>query len=348
MNTIARTKITTERAGLGGVGRFDQNNLQARHLRLVGDELPQLIEGPGVEDPSVFFSMFCVSPDIGEVLQCDGRVKSTSEVHDSLRYYMIYIAHKPLLPAGHLPQVPSGRMSSFRLQRASQPIVSIASVLDLLASKFRFIAAYSDIPDAEVNPQNILGVFHRFIRNLYCDIEIEFVSFFQQLTVAELDSLGEHLPLAFAEGEPDFLPAEGSGDRYDFTFLQADGTGKVKRQNSLFEDMFFFSVRFIRKCDLILKRTAQLGIELKSFFNSVVGKMMQCDPIETSLFPGYLGYVIKHIESLGQGFVQYLGLFLGRAELAFDSDFHIKGILPYRRLDVKANLKEVIGNFSAS
>jgi hypothetical protein len=109
--------IATAMARFRGGGRVYQHDGKARILRLVLDELPQLIEGPGMVLRPLGFPHLGALPYPGQIFQGKGFTHGLCGGHQPFTDDVVDRAHMTLLVSRQPFQEPFGSLRAFGLER---------------------------------------------------------------------------------------------------------------------------------------------------------------------------------------------------------------------------------------
>ena len=129
-------KVAASGASLGGVSGIDRLYHNTSHFPFILQELPQLIESPGVEITPLCFPMLGGLPDTGEVFDSNCRPGVLQSFTDNrLRDTVVSIGLKPFLPTAKAFQGALSTPRPFSLKALANFPVVMFFVLNLTSTK---------------------------------------------------------------------------------------------------------------------------------------------------------------------------------------------------------------------
>jgi hypothetical protein len=189
-NSIGLLAMTTPATGLAGIGGVKPLDRHACQPGLVGDEVPELIEGPSVEAiplPPAEPDPFADAPQVFKGNPANGALRRSNEI---LADAVVGIAAVPALPQFGTDQCPMAAaalvsVSSLGcLAKIAAPFGMLASLgLDLLRGMAVPIGIDGDVLHPQIDTDEVLGLGG--LRSHILDLDAEEV-----MAVPPLDQLG--------------------------------------------------------------------------------------------------------------------------------------------------------------
>src|SRR5262245_26969957 len=179
--TIGLLTMPTTAARLAGVGRVDIDHWHARQLRLVGDEGPQLQEGPTVQHSPLAFANRSLRTltDALEVFEGDPARSAFRRLHDGLANAVVDIAAEPLLAATALADQSLGAFGVLLLELATQAREASTHLIDVgmlgaggMVEELT-VRRGRQCNHAQVYPQVLAGLVRHEFRHVYRDRQKE-------------------------------------------------------------------------------------------------------------------------------------------------------------------------------
>lgn len=142
-------------AALAGMPWINTDHHAPDSLSLVGQELPELGEGPRVQtafgiSPASLDSL----PDVGQILDNDSRA-GRNAFQNVFAQYVIAIPSEPLFTAREASKVALGRLRAIGLQFALQAEASLADFAPAAFAMEAVIACHGGAADPKINPDGL-------------------------------------------------------------------------------------------------------------------------------------------------------------------------------------------------
>ena len=200
IGTITLINATAYGAGLTGISRIDLDQRDTGALRLVGQELLELVKRP------VCMSCSLLAPssrrplaNAGQVLHGDCPIRVLRFLHEMLADRVVHITLETGLLARNLAQLAFGRFRALALQVAAAVRVDTAVALYPVARIALAVRVGGDVDDAQVNTEHIIHLSKRRLLDIASDGQVELAAMIDQVALALLGKQEFSLPLAAGE-----------------------------------------------------------------------------------------------------------------------------------------------------
>src|SRR5438552_15598631 len=155
--TISRGTVPAARARLRGVGRINQPDLDASPGRFVGQNQPQLREGPAVPFVTVFAPNRDLLSQTDQVFKSECLARYDGFLYQGLGYSMVDILHVAAFTPTHLFQPAFGRAGSHPLQGGAPKNKVAAFLAHFCPRELLACAIGGHVHDPQVYPESIKG-----------------------------------------------------------------------------------------------------------------------------------------------------------------------------------------------
>ena len=187
------SKPSTDVAGLGGIGRFHEFNLEPDSFGLVSDKVLKLAEGPAMQPRPHPAPGLDAGPDMSEVLHAEAGGPSLEGLRDDgFAGDVVDVADMPLLLAGDGLELPFGSTATVGLEAAAGGKITIPVMPELPAAKHLSRAGGSEVVFPDIQAHGDTARKRHGIREVEHQVQI---------------------PYALAAGEPRFLRRASSQKR---------------------------------------------------------------------------------------------------------------------------------------
>ena len=207
VRAIALIDVPTHRAGAAGVARIYRDHHDAGQLCLVGDERPQLLEGPGMQHHALLQAPNCYPrANMRQILDGNMACGAFGRGHYLLAQDMIGVCGEALFLAREFLQKTPRALGAFLLQALAQPLMAIAHVLEMVRSVDRAVAIHGQMCDPHVNAQELARVCGRRFLDITRRKQIKLAVAVDQVRLAVLRGHQLPRPLAAGHGHTDAAP----------------------------------------------------------------------------------------------------------------------------------------------
>lgn len=227
MFPITISDSTTNMACLAGIGRIYENQGDTCLQSLVTQELPELIEGPTINLSTLVLPNFLVNifSDTSKIFQSYLSRNLLSSGHNCLTDFVVdrslisaLLARQSLLKLSASSSRASCTLRGFLLENSTHRGVMVFDLLNGLAAKLLTLRCHSDVSNAKIHTQNLIGL--DLWRNLVLSLNIDVIlrSF---LAECRTGGLGTSEPVSLKVSEEKLDPLSGSeeGKTNLFVFL---------------------------------------------------------------------------------------------------------------------------------
>ena len=246
-------KPSTDIAGLGGIGRFHEFNLEAGSFGLVLGKSLKLAEGPSMQPRPYPDPGLDASTDVGKILHAEGGSPRPNGLgDDGLAGYMVDVADMPLLLAGDGLELPFGGTATVGLETTPGGEVSIPVMPKLSPSEYLAGAGGGEVVFPDIQTRRKIARKRRGVRKVEHQVQIP-----NSLAGDEPgflgDARGQKRLLARSADKPHLGPApggeEGKGLPLDQvgSVIKADGSGREgdRRDRLVIGNAFIGSERLL-------------------------------------------------------------------------------------------------------
>ncbi len=179
--------MSTGRTGPAGMARVHQDQAHTSPGRLVGEELPQVSEGPGMPLVALLSSNRCPLSDACQVFQRECLARYEGFLDQSLADAVVDVSLKAALSPAHLLQAPLGRLGTDLLEYLAALVGALAHSAHLRAGKGLAVAIGGQIHDAQVHAQMLPIIVRQGWRGLALgDMQIVDATLPDQISPAKL------------------------------------------------------------------------------------------------------------------------------------------------------------------
>lgn len=326
------TQRTTCRAGLAGIGRVDELDLDAGSFRLVSDKRLQLCPGPAVQTGAHALPGLDPLPDVGQVLHGDRAAFISYRFRDNgLADFVVHMGDMAGFSARDFAEQLTCALRAVALKPPTKGKVFVAIVTEFPATK-EFAGAHGgDGVFPEIDPQDSGAGTRGHIRQVQHQVEIE-----PSLALDQFSFLGDtglQVPLLeLSQFHRDDDPAGGGKQGYGVALegvrplVEVDGAGVSERNH---RPNFFPEPRVVGHQRLVGLRHRRHGVagHLRTKIGygipgGVVPLMVELHPVADTTVGGHTSQQVACLGKLGlQGNKQAVLIKRGR-ELYADSAFH--------------------------
>lgn len=221
---IAFVDTATSGAGATRVARIDRDHGDACPPCLVLDEGAQLMKGPTVQDRSLAAASSCPQANALEVFKSNPACGVFGGLYDLLADDVVHVRGEAALLAGEALETALGRAGLLLLEFGAEPPLAKAHTFDGLALMERAVAVRSDVGDAEVNAEKVVGDDLRLLVHVTSLKKEEVAVAEDKITLAV--QAGEQFGLMLSADEGHLLATVERPDR-DLAFVDLVGDKAV-------------------------------------------------------------------------------------------------------------------------
>ena len=149
--SVGLRDVAARGAGPGRVSRIDEDDRDARFKCLVLDELPELVETPGMQAATLSFSNRYPGPDALKIFKSDRSTGVFGFRNYLLGDAVVDISGKTGHSTGKFLQMPLSRLCAFALKSGFQRIELVSSLIDLFARMYLSIRINRKILDSKID-----------------------------------------------------------------------------------------------------------------------------------------------------------------------------------------------------
>lgn len=140
------------------VFRIDEDDRDARFKCLVLDELPKLVETPGMQAATLSFSNRCPGPDALKIFKSDRSTGVFGFRNYLLGDAMVDISGKPGHSTGKFLQMPLSRLCASALKSGFQRIEPVSGLIDLFTRMYLAIRINRKILDSKIDSKRAFWI----------------------------------------------------------------------------------------------------------------------------------------------------------------------------------------------
>jgi hypothetical protein len=200
---IGLLAVPTGGTGAARVARVHEDDRDTSKARLVRDERPQLIEGPGVQCCPVAAPNGYPLPNPLEVFQRDSATCALSLGNDLLADDMVGVRGESAFFARQVLQPPLGALGALPLELGAQPSVSVADVLQVPTAMDGAITGHRDVGDPHVYAKELLSVGRGRLFHIAGRKQVKATIAVDQIGLAMLGGQQCTRPVPTGEGQAD-------------------------------------------------------------------------------------------------------------------------------------------------
>lgn len=287
------SNFPAHRARLARVGGVDIDNSETGPLRLVGHKVLQLPKGPTVQSRSDALTGLNTLPNMRQVFHANlAGSRGQSLGNNGFTDLVVNVFHMPLLTPGDSFEFALGGAATVGLETTAMGKVNITLVSQLVATPDLASAGRGEIVFPDINPQNATARDGGNFREIEDEIEIP-----DSLTDNESRFRGrttsKQVALMSASGKNDLDTTRQGEQRQGarpnrvsaLIKIDRNRTKSQSRNRPVFRNTFVGLKRFVGVGHPVNRLTDHLTTERRELFsNLVIGQMVQCDTVPTTMF----------------------------------------------------------------
>ena len=314
-----RTKSTTARTCLRGIGRINILYCYPLFQGLVFNKRLELSEGPAMEVSPLGLASLGPLSYVGQLLH-HNYITCLRAIYDHSANTMIQVAHNASLFAPKAFQELLSSECPFGLKTSAQLTIVSPNMHCLFPAKSKTIRSNRQIHHADVNPNVLARLGGRINLFLYNDMDVEGLGL---LIVDEISS-----PIDLPVAQKRLLEPTENHWNLDTSLDRGDGSSAIfgNGEGSTIKSDRCIGAKLTGRmpiaplvgfCNSISRCTGKLCRKTKLLSGIIIAKMVKYNFVrQTMMLKGYFGDVVAGIAKLTNGFKHCLPFFISRVQLA--------------------------------
>ena len=298
------------RACFARVARIDEQHRHSCTPRFIGDELAELAERPVVQPSSLSTSGLNPFADAGQVFQPNRAPGALRGIDEGLRNHVVDVGLEPPLLSRELAEPSFCGLCAAALKTSTAAREMCPDLLDGLASVMSAVAVGGDVDDAEIDAENVSGIYKIGIVDIADTGDVPLATHEHQIDLALAE--GEQLALVLTRDVGNLLPSGYRPNRDRLVIDEAKDAVVIGLSREAPEGALRFPVELIGVRHLGDAAHGNLGRQVEHPARVAVRQLVQVELPEFLRLPRFGGEeVARLIATLKRLAEQFLLLWRG-------------------------------------